>query len=77
MEPEVVGKRIKELMKNKDVTHEELAKKINISKKMLEKKLEGREEFSIGEMAKIKEIFKLNLKEFDDLFFKENAKIPF
>ena len=74
MEPKVVGKRIKELMKIKNITIEELSKKLNLSKNMVKNKLEGNDEFCISEMAKIKEIFKLDLKDFDDLFFGENTK---
>ena len=48
---------------------------MNIVEEELNKKLEGKEEFYIGEMAQIKEIFQLQLKEFDELFFKETNYI--
>lgn len=71
MDAIVVGSRIKKLMENKNITIEQLSKKMGINEKELEKKLEGEEEFFIGEMAKIKVIFELDLKEFDELFFKD------
>ena len=71
MDAIVVGSRIKKLMENKNITIEQLSKKMGINEKELEKKLKGEEEFFIGEMAKIKVIFELNLKEFDELFFKD------
>ena len=77
MEPEVVGNRVKKLMKNRKITLEQLAKNMNIDEGRLKNKLDGKEEFYIGEMSKIKEIFKLNVKECDDLFFNENVKTSF
>ena len=74
MEPELVGKRVKEIMKNNHMTIEEFAKKMGISQEVLEKKLAGKEEFYINEMHKIKEIFHLNLKEIDALFFQKALK---
>lgn len=75
MEPEIVGNRVMKLMKEHKMGIEELAKKMEINKKSLEKKLKGEEEFYIEEMHKIQEIFDLNLKEIDDLFFKKNKNI--
>lgn len=71
MDAVIVGNRIKKLMEKKNITLEQLANRMGIDKNELEKKLEGKEEFFIGEMAKIKIIFELELKEFDELFFKE------
>lgn len=71
MDAVLVGSRIKKLMRKKNITLEQLSNMMEIDEKELEKKLEGKEEFFIGEMAKIKVIFELELKEFDELFFKE------
>ena len=73
MDAVLVGSRIKKLMVKKKITLEQLSNKMQIDKNELVKKLEGEEEFFIGEMAKIKVIFELELKEFDELFFKEES----
>lgn len=75
MEPEIVGNRIKELMKKQNITADVLAKKMNIDIKKLNKKLEGKEEFYIEEMRKIKDIFNLDVETADKIFFKEDCKI--
>lgn len=74
MNPELVGKRVKVLMKKNNMTVEELAEKMEIPKKDLEIKLAGKEEFFIIEMHKIREIFHLNLKEVDELFFQKTSQ---
>lgn len=75
MEPEIIGNRIKNIMKNKNITIEQLSKNMNIDKKKLKEKLEGKEEFYIEEMHQIKKIFNLNSKECDDLFFNKDIKL--
>ena len=45
MEPKIIGERIKNLIKEKKVTKEYVAKRIGITNKKLENKLEGKEEF--------------------------------
>lgn len=75
MEPEIVGKRVKELMKNTKVTMKELAKKMEMNQEVLRNKLEGKEEFYLEEMIKIKEIWNLSLEEADYLFFKKEVEI--
>ena len=70
MEPEIVGKRIKKLMEIKNITSQQLSKKMDINKK-----LEGQEEFYLDEMKKIQQIFDLDIKTVDELFFKEECKI--
>ena len=75
MEPEIIGNRIKELMKKNKITVKELSDSMHIDIKELNEKLEGKEEFYIDEMKKIKEIFELDEKASDDLFFQEHCKI--
>ena len=53
MEPEIVGKRIKKLMEIKNITSQQLSKKMEIDINSLNKKLEGQEEFYLDEMKKI------------------------
>lgn len=48
MEPEIVGKRIKKLMEIKNITSQQLSKKMDIDINSLNKKLEGQEEFYLG-----------------------------
>ena len=75
MEPEIVGKRIKKLMEIKNITSQQLSKKMEIDINSLNKKLEGQEEFYLDEMKKIQQIFNLDIKTVDELFFKEECKI--
>jgi transcriptional regulator with XRE-family HTH domain len=75
MEPEIVGKRIKKLMGIKNITSQQLSKKMDIDINSLNKKLEGQEEFYLDEMKKIQQIFDLDIKTVDELFFKEECKI--
>lgn len=75
MDPEIIGNRVKEIMKNRNVTIEELSEKIKIDKECLKDKLEGKEEFYLDEMIKIRKIFNLNLEESDYLFFRKEIEI--
>ena len=75
MEQEIVGKRIKKLMEIKNITSQQLSKKMDIDINSLNKKLEGQEEFYLDEMKKIQQIFDLDIKTVDELFFKEECKI--
>lgn len=53
------------------ISKKEFSKKLGISLDALNSKLEGKEEFYLNEMLKIKEIFQLDDKSCDELFFKE------
>ena len=75
MEPELVGKRLKELIKNKYISIEELANQLNMCNQQLENKLNGKEEFYLDEMHKLKEILHLTIEEAENLFFKEESKL--
>ncbi len=74
MEPEVVGKRVIKLMKEHKMEIEELAKKMNLKQTVLKDKLEGKEEFYLEEMIKIKNIFHLDTKSCDEIFFQETTE---
>ena len=74
MEPEIVGKRIKTLMKKYNLSKKEFSEKLGINLDILNKKLEGKEEFYLSEMLKIKEIFHLDDKSCDELFYREMAQ---
>lgn len=71
MEPEIVGNRVMKLIKEHKMEIEELAKKMNLKQSALKGKLEGKEEFYLEEMMKIKNIFQLDTKSCDELFFQE------
>ncbi len=71
MEPEIVGKRIMKLMEKNKIERKELADKMQLTIAELEDKLEGEEEFYLDEMMKIKDIFQLDGKECDELFFQD------
>ncbi len=75
MEPEIVGKRVKKLMERNEIELQELANKMKITEIELKNKLEGREEFYIDEMMKIKTIFQLDSSDCDELFFQEETEI--
>ena len=75
MEPEIVGKRIKKLMEIKNITSQQLSNIMYIYINSLNIKLEGQEEFYLDEMKKIQQIFDLDIKTVDELFFKEECKI--
>lgn len=75
MKPEIIGIRIRELIKIKNISEEILANNLNITLIELEKKLNGKEEFYISQMINIKELFDLNLDVFFKLFFEENFNL--
>ena len=62
MEPEIVGKRIKDLMIENKKTIKEFAEEMGLSERELNEKIEGKEEFHLDEMKKIKEIINLDIK---------------
>ena len=75
MEPKIIGERIKNLIKEKKVTKEYVAKRIGLTNKKLENKLEGKEEFYISEIIKLTKIFNLNIEECAKTFFNEDKFI--
>ncbi len=74
MEPEVVGKRVKKLMERNQIELQELANKMELTEIELNNKLEGKEEFYLDEMMKIKTIFELDSSDCDELFFQEDTE---
>ncbi len=74
MEPEIVGKRVMKLMEKHNMKIEELANKMQLDIKKVNEKLNGKEEFYLDEMIKIKTIFELDTKSCDELFFHETTK---
>ncbi len=74
MEPEIVGKRIRQLMEKNEIEVEQLADKMELNVTDLKNKLDGKEEFYIDEMMKIKTIFQLSNSDCDQLFFQEEIE---
>lgn len=52
-----------------------MAKRIGITNKKLENKLEGKEEFYISEIIELTKIFNLNIEECAKIFFNEDKFI--
>lgn len=75
MEPELVGKRVEQLRKEQEISIKELAQKMQLTEEVLQKKLKGEEEFYLDEMEMIKDIFKLDIKDCDELFFQGDKNI--
>ncbi len=74
MEPELVGERVMKLMKEHKIAIEELADRMKIQVKVLKGKLEGKEEFYLNEMIKLRNIFELDIKNCDELFFQKTTE---
>ena len=74
MEPEIVGERIKVLMRKYNLSKEKMAEKMVLDIKTSERKINGKEEFYLKEMLKIKEIFQLDDKSCDEIFFQETIE---
>lgn len=69
MESQEIGNKIKELMKKNKYTERALAEKIGITPKTLAKKLAGKQEFYVGEIISITQIFELDIEECAEIFF--------
>lgn len=72
MELTEIGIRIKALMKLKSVKRCYLAKELGISYNTLTKKLNGQREFTIVEILKMQEIFKIESSVFGNIIFNDN-----
>lgn len=73
MELKVIGNKIKELMKQNNMSTEDLANKLNIKENELTQKLEGEKEFLAYEASEIANMFELTIQEFANIFF--NSKV--
>lgn len=73
MNPEIIGKRVIKLMKKNKITTEDLSKKMGLEIKILNSKLNGELEFYLDEMMQIKNIFHLDTKSCDELFFQKDV----
>ena len=69
MEQKIVGNRIKELMKKKNMTIKDLSEKMGVTSKTLSKKLNGEQEFCVSEILIITKIFNLSIEACARIFF--------
>ncbi len=72
MNAEIIGKRIKALMTIKNIKRSFLAKRLGISYNTLTKKLNGKREFNINELWKLKEILDMDIELCANVFFNKN-----
>ena len=71
MKPQIVGKRVEELIKSRNISVDEVAQKLGISVKKLKSKIEGKEEFYVSEVIELTEILDLDIKTVSQIFFDE------
>ena len=70
---ELIGEKVKELMRRNNMSTKELAQKLNIKTSELTLKLNGKKEFLASEASDIANIFELTIQEFGHIFF--NSKV--
>ena len=75
MNPEIIGKRVKILMTRKGIKRSYLAKMMGISYNTLTNKLNGKSEFSVIQIAKIKQLLELNDELSANIFFNPNFEM--
>lgn len=75
MNPQIVGKRILELMREYNIEDIYLANEMHLTIESLQNKLNGEEEFFLNEMYLLKDIFHLNNEKCFKLFFEEENKL--
>lgn len=69
MDPKIVGERVKILMKLQRISEEEMAEKMNLRLNELIDLLDGKNEFNLSQMKRLKDILGLDVKASDELFF--------
>lgn len=65
----IVGKNVEKLILKRNVTLEELSKKMQIDKNELVKKIEGKQEFCVSDVLSITKFFELSNEEVSRIFF--------
>lgn len=63
------GKLLKEIAKAKQVTLQELAEALGLTRQGLSKKIENRSEFRVSEVSKLSEILGLSEQQNQEIFF--------
>ena len=59
-----------EIIHNKNLSIKHVSKLLNISRESFYKKLDGRSEFKMSELKKLKEILDLDVESWFEIFFK-------
>lgn len=72
MYPNDIGKRLKKLLKIKNIKRKDLAKMLGISYNTLTNKLNGKSEFSGIEISQIKHILNLDIELSYNIVFNQN-----
>jgi len=63
------GKLLKEIAKAKQITLQEIAEALGLTRQGLSKKIENRSEFRVSEVAKISKLLELSEKQKREIFF--------
>jgi transcriptional regulator with XRE-family HTH domain len=66
-----IGNRIKGIMSIKNITREKLSELMHTSYNTLTKKLNGKREFGISDMHKLKDILELDVESCGNIFFND------
>ena len=72
MDPKEVGKRVEKLIEEKGISKENLADEVGLTVDEIEKKLEGKDEFYVGEVIVITEVMDLSVETVAKVFFGMN-----
>lgn len=75
MNSKIIGERVKILMVNKGIKRSYLAKKLKISYNTLTNKLNGKSEFSVYQIAMIKDLLNLDDELSINVFFNPKFEI--
>lgn len=65
----IIGKNVEKLIVERNVTLEQLSKEMQIDKKELMKKIEGKQEFCVSDVLSITKFLKLSNEEVSSMFF--------
>lgn len=74
MEQKIVGIKVKNLMKKRNMTIKELAKQMGVTSKTLSRKLNGEQEFCVSEILTIIKVFNLSIEACAQIFFNPEDK---
>lgn len=77
MDAIIIGGRIKFFMKFRQIKRKRLAKELGISCKRLARKLNGKEEFFLDELWKLKDILNIDNELMSHILFDKNFFVEF
>lgn len=73
----LIGKRIELIMKIRNIKRRVLANKLGVSYNTLTKKINGKRQFNLDEIWKLKDILNIDNKLMIDILFNENFFVEF